>query len=173
MNKESINDINTLEKSNNSKIIIIHYKKKGIANAPDEIYNLQKKNENELINYYLIINNINKLNDLIEINSNNKIIIHFHNDIVPIPNSNNIKKIIHYHSQPEPYYDNLNVDNTFKKLVLNQYHCLLPEYKGCKIVRNFFYNNNPIIFNKKIKIIVLGFQFHIYQHTARDFWKPS
>jgi hypothetical protein len=139
------NNINT---NTNSKIIIIHYKFTPLAKAPDEIYNLQKKNETELIKYYLIDNDIKKLNKLIEINSNNKIIIHFHNNILPI--QNNIKKIIHYHSEPSKV--RLNIDNTFLKLVLNQYQCLLPEYKECKIVRNFFYNNNPIIFNQKIKI---------------------
>jgi hypothetical protein len=149
MNKED--GIDTLEDLYiNSKIIIIHYKFSVLANAPDEIYELQKKNETELINYYLINNDKNKLNNLININSNNKIIIHFHNKILPISNSNNIKKIIHYHSEPSNV--NLSIDNTFKKLVLNQYHCLLPEYKGCKIVRNFFNYKNPIIFNQKIKI---------------------
>jgi hypothetical protein len=149
-NKEDVIDINTLEDWNyNPIVIIIHYKFSLLANAPNEIYELQKKNETGLIKYYLVNNNISNLINLINKNSNNKIIIHFHNNILPILNSN-IKKIIHYHS--EPTIVRLNVDKTFKKLVLNQYHCLLPEYKGCKIVRNFFNYKNPIIFNEKIKI---------------------
>jgi len=150
MNKEDIIDIDTLEDWNyNPKIIIIHYKFTRLANSPNEIYQLQKKNETELINYYFVNDNKNKLYDLINKNSNNKIIIHFHNEKLLIINSN-IKQIIHYHS--EPTIVNLKINNTFEKLVLNQYHCLLPQYKECKIVRNFFNNINPIIFNKKIKI---------------------
>ena len=132
------------------KIIIIHYKFTNLANAPDELYNLQKEFETEFVNYYLINNNINQLKKIVNTNLNNKIIIHFHNHIINIPKLNNIKKIIHYHSEPSNV--TLNIDNTFKKLVLNQYHCLLPEYKNCTIVRNFFHYNKPIIFNKKIKI---------------------
>jgi len=144
INKKIINPIIS------NKLIIIHYKFTPLANAPDELYNLQKEFENQLVKYYLIFNDVNELNILIQKFINNKIIIHFHNNVINLPKANNIKKIIHYHS--EPMNVKLNVDNSFTKLVLNQYHCLLPEYKNCKIVRNFFSYKKPIIFNKKIKI---------------------
>jgi len=79
------------------------------------------------------------------------IIIHFHNKIINLPYPKNVKKIIHYHSEPTKV--RLKVPNDYYKLVLNQYHCTLPQYKKCNdIVRNFYNNNKEIIFNDKIKV---------------------
>jgi len=133
------------------KYIIIHYKKSLLANAPDEIYKIQLKYQDKNIKYYLVNNDVNLLNNLIETHKNYLIIVHFHNFFVNFKNFNNVIKIIHYHSEPwAVYLDNDNIFN--EKIVLNQYHCLLSEYQNCKIVRNFFNYNKPIIFNEKIKI---------------------
>lgn len=139
---------------NKNKIIIINYKLTFLAAAPDEIYKVLKKYEPSNVKFFLIHNNIEYLKKLITLYKNNKIIIHFHNNIANLDLENiedyNIKNIIQYHSEPDKV--NLEVDNTYTKLVLNQYQCLLPEYKDNIIVRNFFNYNNPIIFNNKIKI---------------------
>ena len=81
-----------------------------------------------------------------------KVIVHFHNKYLKssLLNQKNVKKIIHYHSEPPRVM--LSVPRDYYRLVLNQYHCNLNEYRGCHIVRNSFYNDKKIIFNNKIKI---------------------
>jgi len=138
-------------------VSVIHFKKTTLAYAPDEIVKIQKKNGK--YDYELIINDKKKVIDKIKLalSQNKKVIVHFHNKIFdnPIFNQNpNIKKIIHYHSQPPI------VQRTFpekfiinRKLVLTQYHCLLKEYKDCKIIRNFFdYDTEPVYNQTCIKI---------------------
>jgi len=148
------NNNNNKNKNKNNEIIIINFKFRFLAAAPDEIFKILKKYETNEVSYYLIYNNIKELKKLITSNKNKKIIIHFHNNIVNLDIENieeyNIKKIIQYHS--EPIKTNLEVDNTYTKLVLNQYQCLLPEYKDYIIVRNYFTTNKPIVFNNIIKI---------------------
>ena len=131
-------------------INIIIYKFTVLANAPDEIYKLLKKYNQKKYKIHFIFNDESKLINLI--NNNDIFIIHFNNKSIRNNklNSKNIYKIVHYHSDPD--FVCLNENNINVKLVLNQYHCTLPHYKDCKIVRNYFnYISNPI-FNNQIKI---------------------
>jgi len=135
-------------------LIIIHIKFTNLANAPDEIFKLQKKYENDKVKFYFVYKDKNLLNKILLNHKNDNIILHFHNikfDIDPIFKNLKIKKIIHYHSEPSNKVD-LKVDPSYKRLTLNQYHCLLQEYKNCIPVRNFFVYDSKIIFNSKIKI---------------------
>jgi hypothetical protein len=142
--------MNINNKSNRK--VIIHYKFTNLANAPDEIFKIQSKYQDSNTIYYLVYNNKKSLFDLINKHSYELIIVHFHNKIIDlntINNKINLKTIIQYHSEPIKVELKLKTDY---KLVLNQYHCLLKEYKNCDIVRNFFSNDKPIQFNDKIKI---------------------
>ena len=137
-----------------TELIVIHYKKSRLAMAPDEIFGIQKLYGR--YKYDLIFNNDDQLIEMIAkyLKENKIIIVHFHNMVVdhPIFINDRIKKIIHYHS--EPTNENISYENGIKtKLVLNQYHCLLDEYKDCNIVRNFFnWNADPVFYKNKIKI---------------------
>lgn len=130
--------------------VIIHYKFTKLADAPDEIYNLLKKYETDKIKFYLIKRNVTVLQKLIKKHSDDEIIIHFHNSHIKADYLKGVKKIIQYHS--EPFRVTLDVDESYKKLVLNQYHCTLQEYSDCQPVRNFYVNDRSIVFNDKIKI---------------------
>lgn len=134
-------------------LVIIHIKFTNLANAPDEIFKMQKKYEDNNIKFYFVHNNKILLRKILIKHKNDNIILHFHNlkFELDIFKNLNLKKIIQYHSEPSKKVD-LKVDNSFTKLTLNQYHCLLKEYNKCSIVRNFFNYDNPIIFNQKIKI---------------------
>ena len=135
-------------------LIIIHIKFTNLANAPDELFKLQKQYENSNIKFYFIYKNKEDLNKILLNHKNDCIILHFHNlkfDINPTFKNLKIKKIIHYHSEPSNKVD-LKVDKSFFKITLNQYHCLSKEYSKCIPLRNFFNYENPIIFNNKIKI---------------------
>lgn len=135
-------------------LVIIHIKFTNLANAPDEIYALQKNYEDSNIKFYFVNKNKILLNRILLKHKNDNIILHFHNlkfDIDPAFKNLKIKKIIHYHSEPSSKVD-LKVDSSYLKLTLNQYHCLLKEYSKCIPVRNFFNYSSDIIFNNKIKI---------------------
>jgi len=141
------------------KMIIIFYKFTKLANAPDEIFKiLEKYNEefnkeyNKKYELHFVNNKPVILNFLLKKYKDEKVIVHFHNNYLksPLLNQKNVKKIIQYHS--EPFRVNLKVPSDYYRLVLNQYHCTLKEYSGCHIVRNSFYNDKKIVFNKKIKI---------------------
>ena len=134
--------------------IIIFFKFTNLANAPDELFKLLNNDNNQNFKFFFIFNDSKKLKILINKYKNYKIILHFHNKYIDLPflHSNNIKKIIHYHSEPDKNKVSLNPPSDFYKLVLNQYHCTLPQYSNCHIVRNFFNYNQEIIFNNKIKI---------------------
>lgn len=133
-------------------IIIIFYKHTRLADAPDELFKLLNK-MNTKYKFIFIQKNISLLKKTINDNKSSKIIVHFHNKLVPISGLN-IKKIIHYHSEPSNTRPHLVNDKDLCKLVLNQYHCTLKEYKSCDyIVRNYFSDPyNDIIFNDKIKV---------------------
>ena len=133
------------------KTVIIFYKFTRLANAPDEIFKILEK-YNKKYELHIVNNKPVILNFLLKKYKDEKVIVHFHNKYLNLPllNQKNVKKIIHYHS--EPFRVNLKVPSDYYRLVLNQYHCTLNEYKGCHIVRNSFYNDKKIIFNNKIKI---------------------
>lgn len=99
-------------------MLIEHYKKTPIARAPDEIV----RATNDYTKHQAVLNKTGlQKPDL----------YHYHNKTKPgQPYARN--QIMQYHSEPE------RVDLTFPgvKLVLAQYHCLLPEYQDFKRVRN-------------------------------------
>jgi hypothetical protein len=141
------------------KTIIVFYKFSRLANAPDEIFKiLEKYNKeyNKKYNKKYILHFVNNkpviLNFLLKKYKDERVIVHFHNKYLKssLLNKKNVKKIIHYHSEPSGV--SLRVPVDYYRLVLNQYHCTLKEYRGCSIVRNSFFNEKKIIFNKKIKI---------------------
>jgi hypothetical protein len=129
--------------------IIIHYKTTRLANAPDEVFKSQLKFGK--YKYYMV-NNITTLKDLLSKYKDSKIIIHCHNVCCDIKPSEGIKFIIQYHSEPSNKV-HLTPPAYYKKLVLNQYHCLLNEYKGSQLVRNILYQSDfKKSFLDKIKI---------------------
>lgn len=123
--------------------IVIHFKSSNLANAPDEIYNLLKKYENDDIKFFLIQWDIKRLGQLLVQYKGNDIYIHFHNKRVRVAGGNIAKHIIQFHSEPQRVDLKSCIEN---KYVLNQYHCTLPQYADCKLVRNFFINDQPIKF---------------------------
>ena len=136
------------------KIIII-YKFTKLANAPDELFSMLNKTKNDNYNIFFIFDNSKKLIELINLHSSDDIIVHFNNRRLNIDelNNKNVHKIIQYHTEPNNGKVDLNVDDSFCKLVLNQYHCTINEYKNCNyIIRNCFVYNEPIVFNDVIKI---------------------
>lgn len=137
------------------KTIIIFYKFSRLANAPDEIFKILEKYNNEYNKEYILHFVNNKpvlLNFLLKKYKDERVIVHFHNKYLKssLLNQKNVKKIIQYHSEPSRV--NLRVPKDYYRLVLNQYHCTLKEYSGCHIIRNSFFNDKKIIFNKRIKI---------------------
>jgi hypothetical protein len=102
-------------------MIIAHFKNTPIANAPEaisDVINKYTEHKSYVFGYGYPNKKLIPKTD----------IVHQHNlDMVQ-----HNKKIIQYHS--EPFRVNLNVKQP--KLVIAQYHATLPEYKGCKIVRN-------------------------------------
>jgi hypothetical protein len=102
-------------------MIIAHSKKTPIANAPEAISDIINKytdHDSYVIGYGYPNKKITPNTD----------ILHQHN----LDQINFNKKIIQYHS--EPFRVDLNVE--LPKLVIAQYHATLPEYSGCRIVRN-------------------------------------
>ena len=143
------------------KIIII-YKFTKLANAPDELFSMLNKTKNDNYNIYFIFDNSKKLIELINLHSSDDIIVHFNNRRLNIDelNNKNVHKIIQYHTEPNNGKVDLNVDDSFCKLVLNQYHCTINEYKNCNyIIRNCIINNS--IFDE-----------HIY-NLAREYITPD
>jgi hypothetical protein len=129
--------------------VIIHYKITNLANAPDEVFNSQLKFGKYK---YHLVNNIATLKELINKYKDRKIIIHCHNVSCDIQPSEGVKFIIQYHSEPSAKV-HLKPPSYYKKLVLNQYHCLLNEYKEAQPVRNILYLSDfKKTFHEKIKI---------------------
>jgi len=129
--------------------VIIHYKTTPLANAPDELFKSQLKFGKYK---YYFVNSPILIRALLNKYKDNKIIIHCHNLMCGIPPLENVKFIIQYHSEPSANV-NLSPPAHYKKLVLNQYHCLLNEYKNCELVRNILYLPDfEKTFYEKIKI---------------------
>lgn len=79
------------------------------------------------------------------------VLLHCHNKVPA--NFRVARTIVQYHS--EPFQVSLN-PAVNKKLVISQYHATLPEYAGCKIVRNIIDfkvpEYDPIVVDDKIRI---------------------
>ena len=126
-----------------------------LANAPDELVKVLQRQIPEcdiFIIKGLSQKNHDVIKNIITSNDDKSVIMHFHNlkydaEYLELPH---VKKIIHYHSEPSRVM--LNIDDDYKKIVLNQYHCTLPEYENCEPVRNVFDYQESIVFNDKIKI---------------------
>jgi hypothetical protein len=132
--------------------VVIIYKFTRLANAPDELFSLLNNGCRSGYKILLVYDDPSKLKSLLESYKDDNVIVHFNNRIINI-SDRNVHKIVQYHSEPDKDKVNLNVGANFHTLVLNQYHCTLDEYKNCDyIVRNFFSNDQPVIFNQSIKI---------------------
>lgn len=79
-------------------------------------------------------------------------VILFHNKWF---SSNFEKQFIMYHS--EPFMVDLKIPDFVKKMVIAQYHCTLPEFKDCDIVRNVIDFNDPIYEPKYFDKIKIGY----------------
>lgn len=102
-------------------MIIGHYKKTPIAQAPEAISQVINKYTNHysyVTGYSYPVGKIIPKTDL----------IHQHN----VDTVNHSKKIIQYHSEPF----RVDLSTKITKLVIAQYHATLPEYQDCLIVRN-------------------------------------
>jgi hypothetical protein len=129
--------------------VIIHYKTTPLANAPDELFKSQLKFGKYK---YYFVNSSTIIRLLLNKYKDNKVIIHCHNLSCDIQPSEGVKFIIQYHSEPSANV-NLTPPAHYKKLVLNQYHCLLNEYKEAHPVRNILYLPDfKKCFYEKIKI---------------------
>jgi len=127
-------------------MIIAHYKKTRIADAPDELSNA--------INKYTDHKSF-VFGDTINITRRPVDIVHNHNKsyrgALLKPHT---KSLIQYHS--EPYMVELKFPG--KKLVIAQYHATLHPFSNCTIVRNIIDYNQPLYQYKEIKNkICIGF----------------
>jgi hypothetical protein len=130
--------------------VIIHYKLTGLANAPDELLKSQLKFGKYK---YCLVDSSLKIRYILTRYKLRKVIIHCHNVCCDIPPLEGIKFIIQYHSEPSDKVD-LSPPAYYKKLVLNQYHCLLNEYEDAHPVRNILYLPDfKKCFHEKIKIV--------------------
>lgn len=79
-------------------------------------------------------------------------IIHFHNKAKSI--FNDVPRIVQYHSEPGKVALNLRCYKT----VIAQYHCLLPQYRNCHIVRNIInFVDSPLYKNRAKEKIRIGY----------------
>lgn len=145
MDKISFNNIGMVQFN------VIHIKFTKLADAPDHLVNCLKKYKSSYFNNIILLHfdlNISIEEFLIEVEKylvNNKTnIIHYHNlylDISILKIKYLIRTIIQYHSEPTRVSLKAPVDI---KLVLNQYHMTLPEYKDCVIIQNIIDYNNKV-----------------------------
>lgn len=122
---------------------ILHIKSTNLAQAPDEL--------SKAFNRYSDIKSELQFYDQ-EIRGDYDAIIH-HN--VYKPNNLSVREIIMYHSEPSMVH--LNPPNHVVKTVIAQYHCTLPEFKDCQIVRNVIDFNKDIYQIKQVDKIKIGF----------------
>lgn len=122
-------------------IKVAHIKKTAIANAPDYLSNVFNKFSN------IIRSRV--IHDISELEKDE--IVHFHNRYSKCQNKH---QFIQYHSEPVHiakdgrtfYNPNITHYNDYTHfhpdfpipLVISQYHCTLPEYAECLVVRNIF-----------------------------------
>ena len=130
--------------------VIIHYKTTPLANAPDELLKSQLKFGKYK---YCLVQSPLQIKYILNRYKLRNVIIHCHNLYCDIEPSEGVKFIIQYHSEPSEKVD-LTPPAYYKKLVLNQYHCLLNEYEGAHPVRNILYLPDfKKSFHEKIKIV--------------------
>lgn len=120
-------------------MIIAHYKKTRIADAPDELSNaINKYSEHKSFVF----------DDTTNISGRPIDIIHNHNKSYKGPLHASCKKsLIQYHS--EPYMVELNFPG--RKLVIAQYHATLAPFSNCTVIRNVIDYNQPLYQYKEIK----------------------
>ena len=135
-------------------IKVVIYKMTKLACAPDEIYNTLRRKSFENFDFIFIFKNERKLKDIVEtLDDEDSLIIHFNNKMIDLSmyHKPNVFFLLQYHSEPERV--DLNLPKNYRTAVLNQYHCLLDEYKNCDfIVRNNFKHSLPFTFHDTIKI---------------------
>lgn len=122
---------------------VLHYKESRLAFAPDELV----RGINAWSTKYRAMLVGPKSNMGCEPD-----IIHFHNKAKSI--FNNVPRIVQYHSEPKRVALNLKCYKT----VIAQYHCLLPQYRNCHIVRNIInFVDSPLYKNRAKKKIRIGY----------------
>lgn len=121
---------------------ILHIKTTPIAQAPD----LLSDAINKYTEHFSVVQHpLDKVKDTFDV-------IVFHNKWF---SSNFEKQFIMYHS--EPFMVDLKIPDKVKKMVIAQYHCTLPEFQGCDIVRNVIDFNDPIYNPKYFTKIKIGY----------------
>ena len=135
-------------------IKVVIYKMSKLACAPDEIYNTLRRKSFENFDFIFIFKNERKLKHIVEtLDDEDSLIIHFNNKMIDLSmyHKPNVFFLLQYHSEPERV--DFNLPKNYRTAVLNQYHCLLDEYKNCDfIVRNNFKHSSKFTFHETIKI---------------------